>query len=290
MVVSGGAVNSPQLLELSGIGGGALLRRHGIPVLFENEAVGENMQDHLGINYVYRAKTHSLNQVLRPWWGQIAAGVQYLALGRGPLSLSLNQGGAFVKTRPGLDRANIQIYLQAISTFTGKSGTRPLLKPDPFPGFALGLSNCRPTSVGSIHIGTPDPLKPPRIVPNGLSTAHDVQDALEGVKLLRHIAAQPSLAAVIEEELAPGPKAVTDDDLVGDFRQRCGTVYHPMGTCRMGPAPGAAVVDARLRVHGVEALRVVDASAFPAMITGNTNAPSMMIGAKAVDLILADAR
>jgi choline dehydrogenase len=289
IIVAAGAVNSPQLLQLSGIGPAANLRDLGIAVLRDSPAVGNHLQDHIGINYTYRSRVKTLNDQLRPWWGKLVAGFEFLALGRGPLSLSLNQGGGFMRTRPDLDRPNIQLYLQAISTIQAKSGTRPLLTPDPFSGFSLGLSNCKPASRGSIMARSADPFAPPRIAPNALSAASDVQGMLEGVRFLRRLAAQPALRDIIEAELAPGPDVIGDEALIADFRARSGTVYHPVGTCRMGQNPTQAVVDARLRVHGVEGLRVADASVFPSLISGNTNAAVMMVAVRAAAMMLEDA-
>ena len=289
VILSAGAVNTPQLLQLSGIGPAAHLAGLGIAVRHDSPAAGQHLQDHLGINYYYRARIPTLNGQLRPWWGKLWAGLDFLLRQQGPLSLSLNQGGGFVRTRPGLDRPNIQLYLQALTTFGAKSGTRPLLAPDAFPGFALGLSTCRTTSRGSIMALSPDPFAAPRIIANALAAPGDVQDMLEGVKLLRRIAAQPALAEVIETELAPGPAVLSDEALTDDFRQRSGTVYHPVGTARMGPDAAGAVVDARLRVHGVPGLRVADASVFPGIVCGNTNAAVMMVAAKAAAMVLEDA-
>ena len=290
VIVAAGAVNSPQLLQLSGIGPAAHLSALAIAVLHDSPAVGGHLQDHVGINYTYRARVRTLNDALRPWWGKLAAGVDFLLRSRGPLSLSLNQGGGFARTRPDLERPNVQLYLQAISTLQAKSGTRPLLTPDPFSGFSLGLSNCRPISRGTIMARSADPFAPPRIAPNTLVAEADMRDMLEGVKLLRKLAAQPALQEVIAAELAPGPGITSDEALIADFRSRAGTVYHPIGTCRMGPDAAGAAVDARLRVHGVERLRVADASIFPTIISGNTNAAAMMVGAKAAAMILEDAR
>jgi choline dehydrogenase len=183
----------------------------------------------------------------------------------------------------------MQLYFQAFSTVIPKSGERPILDPDPWPGFSIGLSNCRPTSRGSIHISSCDPAAAPRIVPNAYSTHEDVAEMLAAVKFLRVIAAQPALAAVISEEVLPGPSVTSDEDLIADFRRRSGTVYHPVSTCRMGPTGDTAVVDARLRVHGVAGLRVIDASVFPNNISGNTNAAAIVTGWKGADLVLEDA-
>jgi choline dehydrogenase len=287
VILSAGAVGSPQLLQLSGVGPGDLLQRLGITAVLVNANVGRHLQDHVGINYVYRSRVPTLNQELGSWPGRIAAGAKFLLRGQGPLGLSLNQGGGFVRTRPELDRANVQLYFQAISTFEAKSGTRPLTGPDRFPGFAIGLSNCVTTSRGEIMIASPDAFRQPLIRPNSLSTTSDVQDVLDGLHLLRRIAAAPMMAEVIEHELAPGPLVTSDEAMITDFRARCGTVYHPSCTCRMGPDAADSVVDAQLRVHGLEGLRVVDASIFPQLISGNTNAPTMMVASKAADMILA---
>jgi choline dehydrogenase len=289
VILSGGAINSPQLLQLSGIGPAELLKHHGIDVLHANPNVGRHLQDHQGINYTYRMNVPTLNDTLRPWWGKLGAGLQYLLLRRGPLSLSINHGGGFFRTDPSRPRPNMQLYMQAFSTLIPKAGERPILSPDPFSGMSLGLSNCRPTSRGEIMIKSPDPFAPPRIVANAFSTDHDVEEMLEAVKFLRTLAAQPPLKTLIEEELRPGPACKSDDELIADFRQRSGTVYHPCATCRMGPDAGTSVVDPRLRVHGVERLRVIDASAFPAIVSGNLNAPAMMIGWKGSEMVLAHA-
>lgn len=291
VILAAGAVNSPQILQLSGIGPGDVLARCGIAVVHENANVGRHMQDHLGINYNYRVNQPTLNERLSPWWGKLIAGAQYLLTRSGPLSLSINHGGGFFRTSPDLDRPNMQLYYQALSTTSGEVTTeRPLTNPDPFPGVGLGLSTCRPTARGHLEIRSADPWAPPIIHANAFGTDHDVEEMLAAVKFLRVLAAQPGLASVIEEELLPGPGVVTDEALIEDFRLRSGTVYHPSCTCRMGPDAGSAVVDARLRVHGIQGLRVVDASAFPNLIAGNTNAPTMMLARKGAALILEDAR
>jgi len=291
VILAAGAVNSPQLLQRSGIGPGAVLARCGIPVVHENANVGLHMQDHLGINYNYRVNQPTLNERLSPWWGKLIAGAQYLLTRSGPLSLSINHGGGFFRTDPSLDRPNMQLYYQAMSTTSGEVTTeRPLTNPDPFPGVGLGLSTCRPTARGHLAIRSADPHEAPSIHANAFGTDHDVEEMLAAVKFLRVLASQPGLAAVIEEELLPGPAVVTDEALIADFRARSGTVYHPSCTCRMGPDAADTVVDARLRVHGMEGLRVVDASAFPNLNAGNTNAPTMMLARKGAGLILEDAR
>lgn len=285
VVLSAGAVGTPQLLMLSGIGDGEALRALGLPVAVHNPNVGRHLSDHQGINYTWRMRQPTYNEVLRPWWGKALAGARWLATGRGPLALSINHGGGFFRTAPGLNRPNMQLYLQAFSTLIPREGERPVLSPDPFPGMSLGLSNCRPLSRGRITLRSPDPLAPPRIVANALSAEEDVGEMLAGVRMLRRIAAQAPFAEVAAEELRPGPEVQADEDLIRDIRARSGTVYHPSCTARMGPDPAGAVVDARLRVHGVGALRVADASVFPTLPGGNTNAPAILVGWRAGDFL-----
>ncbi|MDM7933097.1 GMC family oxidoreductase N-terminal domain-containing protein [Tabrizicola sp.] len=290
VILAGGAINSPQLLQLSGIGPGGLLQSLGLPVVRDNPNVGDHLSDHQGVNYTWSMNVPTYNDELRPWWGKMRAGMQYLLTRGGPLAKSINHAGGFFRTRPDLDRPNMQLYMQAFSTLIPRDGERPVLNPDPWSGMSIGLSNCRPTSRGHIRLRTADPGTHPVITANAFSTNHDVEEMLAAVKYLRYIAAQPAMARLIKEELRPGPKVVTDEDLIADFRARSGTVYHPSCTCRMGPDAATSVVDARLRVHGVAALRVIDASAFPSIIAGNTNAPAMLMGWKGADLVLADAR
>ncbi len=288
VIVSGGSVNSPQLLQLSGVGPAGLLAGLGIPVVHALENVGRNLQDHQGINYTWKGKVPTLNQILRPWWGKALVGARYLLLRSGPLSMSMNQGGGFFRTDTAQPRPNMQLYFQAFSTVLPKSGERPILSPDPWPGFSIGLSNCRPSSRGEIMIRSADPFEQPRIAPNAYSTDEDVSEMLDAVKFLRRIAAMPALAEIIEEEVLPGPSITSDADLIQDFRKRSGTVYHPVSTCRMGPDATRAVVDPRLRVHGLGTLRVIDASIFPDNIAGNTNAASIMTGWKGAQMVLED--
>ena len=289
VILAGGAINTPQLLQLSGVGPGALLQRLGIGVVLDNPQVGARMQDHHGINYTWRMRVPTLNDALRPWWGKLMAGLQYILTRHGPLSLSVNQGGGFFRSDPSQPRPNMQLYMQAFSTLIPKAGERPLLTPDPFSGLSLGLSNCRPASTGEVMITSSDPVAHPRIRFNAYATGSDIAEMLAAVKYLRVIAAQEPLARLMAEELRPGPQVTRDEDLIDDIRQRSGTVYHQSCTCRMGPDPATSVVDARLRVHGLEGLRVCDASVFPNLIAGNTNAPAMMVGWRGAGIILQDA-
>ena len=290
VILSGGAINSPQLLQLSGIGPGAVLQAAGIAVVRDNPNVGDHLSDHQGLNYTWAMQVPTYNDALRPWWGKLGAGVQYLAGGRGPLAKSINHAGGFFRTSPDLDRPNMQLYMQAFSTLLPKAGERPVLTPDPFSGMSLGLSNCRPTSRGHIRIRSGDPLEHPVITANALSTNHDVEEMLAAVKVLRRIMAAEPMAGLVAEELRPGPGVQTDADLIADLRARSGTVYHPACTCRMGVNAVDSVTDARLRVHGVQGLRVIDAAAFPMLISGNTNAPAMLLGWRGAEMVLEDLR
>ncbi|GIK97303.1 MAG: choline dehydrogenase [Alphaproteobacteria bacterium] len=289
IILSAGAINSPQLLQLSGVGPAELLRRHGIPVRLDSPTVGRNLQDHLGVDFLFRSRRPTLNNELHPWWGKLRHGLRYLALRRGPLALSLNQGGGFVRARDGLVRPNIQLYFSPVSYIKAPPRTRPLMNPDPYPAFLLGYSACRPTSRGYIEIRSPDPEQPPAIHPRYLSTEQDMEDMIDGWRLMRRLAATRTLSEIIEDELAPGAAVQGDDEVIGDIRRRAGSVFHPVGTCTMGPDPACAVVDSRLRLHGMAGLRVVDASIFPCVTSGNTNAPAIMVGEKGADLILQDA-
>src|SRR6056297_3196981 len=288
VILSAGAVNSPQLLQLSGVGPGALLQAKGIEVVQHSAGVGSHLQDHLGIDHLYRSKVPTLNNQLHPWYGKLWHGLRYVLTRRGPLSLGVNQAGGFVRSRPGLDQPNMQLFFSPVSYTKAPPGKRPLMNPDPFPGFLLGAQPTRPTSWGHLEIRSADPADAPAIHPNYMTTEHDIREMLEGVRIMRRFADTPALSRVIAEEIAPGPGVQTDEDLIADCRARAGTVFHPVSTCRMGPDASRDVVDARLRVHGMGGLRVVDASIFPTLTSGNTNAPAIMVGEKGADMILED--
>ena len=290
VIIAGGAIGSPHLLMLSGIGPAAHLRTHGIDIVADAPNVGRNLNDHQGLNYTWRMTVPTYNDILRPWWGKALVGMKSLLTGSGPLAKSINHAGGFFRTSPDLTRPNMQLYFQAFSTLVPRVGERPLLTPDPFSGLSIGLSNCRPTSRGEITLKSADPFVHPRIVANAFSTENDVAEMLAAVKFLRRIAAEGPIRSLIAEELRPGPSVQTDDDLIADFRARSGTVYHPSCTARMGRDAATSVVDPDLRVRGVEGLRVCDASVFPTLIGGNTNAPSILVGWIGAERILKNAR
>ena len=286
VILSAGAVNSPQLLQLSGIGPGQLLQDLGIAVLRDLPAVGENLQDHLTLSHYYKSNVPTLNDQLSPWWGKIMAGLQYLLFRNGVLSLSVNQAGGFVRSNENREHPNLQLYFAALTYTKPTPGERRLMSPDHDSGFLNGFSQLRPTSRGSLGIKTADPFDAPSIRPNYLSTEEDMIEMLEGCRLLRAIANTKPLSALIKEEYIPGPETESDEELIEDIRQRSETVYHPTSTCMMGGDDRQSVVDNKCRVHGVGNLRVVDASVFPTVTSGNTNAPTIMVAEKAADMIL----
>ena len=290
VILSGGAINSPQLLMLSGIGDGAALAQHGVAVQQHLPAVGRNLQDHLAVSYFYKVRTATLNDELHPLLGKAQAALRFAFDRRGPLSLSVNQSGGFVRSGPDAQNVDLQLYFSPVSYTKTPLAARKLLNPDPFSAFLLSFNPCRPTSRGHLELRSSDPLAYPLIQPNYLSTEQDIAEVMAGNRLLRQIASSRPLADMITEELIPGPAVRTEEDQLADFRARADTVYHPTGTCAMGPDPLTSVVDARLRVHGTEGLRVIDASIFPNITSGNTNAPTVMVAEKGAAMVLEDAR
>jgi choline dehydrogenase len=286
VILCAGAVNTPQLLQLSGIGPAALLARHGIPLILDSPAVGQNLQDHLAVSYFYRSTIPTLNDELSRWRGKLKAVACYLGRRRGPLAMSVNQGGGFVRSDPSQPHANLQLYFNPMTFTTAPGPERRLLMPDPFPAFLVSFSPCRPTSRGHLEIRSASPFDAPAIHLNSLATEHDVLEAIAGTRLLRDIAGTAPLHNYVESEFRPGAEIQSDAERLADFRQRAGSVFHLVSTCRMGPDPTSAVVDARLRVHGIEALRIVDSSVFPTITSGNTNAPTIMVGEKGASLLV----
>lgn len=289
IILCAGAVTSPRLLQLSGIGPAALLREKGIEVRQDAPHVGGNLQDHLGINYYFKATEPTLNNQLRPLWGKAAVAARYAMTRRGPLALSVNQCGGFFRSSPESKSPDQQIYFNPVSYTTTPSGTRNIINPDPFPGFIIGFQPSRPTSRGRIDISAADPTAMPSIQPNSLNTENDIEKVILGGRLCKKIMSTHAADQLVKEPISPDIRHMSDADIVRDFRARSGTVYHPVGTCRMGAAPDTSVVDPQLRVHGFLGLRVVDASIFPNITSGNTNAPTIMAAYHAADLILGTA-
>ena len=289
IILSAGAVTSPRLLQLSGIGPAELLKSHGIAPLVDAPHVGGNLQDHLGINYYFRANEPTLNTVLRPFTGKMRAALQYALTRRGPLALSVNQCGGFFRSSPTLPRPDQQLYFNPVTYTTTPNGKRRVVQPDPFPGFIIGFQPTRPTSQGRIDISAADPSAPPCIRPNSLATDEDRAQVVAGGRLCQRLMQSRALMGLVDRAMAPDLRVMDADQILADFRERCGTVFHPVGTCRMGRTAQDSVVDPRLKLHRLQGLRVVDASVFPNLTSGNTNAPTMMLAHRAADLILEDA-
>jgi choline dehydrogenase len=284
VILATGSVGSPQLLELSGIGRPDVLAAHGVPVVHELAGVGENLQDHLQVRTVFKVRgTKTMNERAASLLGRAGMGLEYLLFRRGPLTMAPSQLGAFTMSDETQETPNLEYHVQPLSL--EKFG-EPL---HPFPAFTASVCNLRPDSRGTIHIKSPDFRTGPAIRPNYLSAATDRRIAADAIRLTRRICAARALARFEPEEFKPGPHIHTDEDLAREAGNIATTIFHPVGTCRMGH-DSMAVVDDRLRVHGVGALRVVDASIMPTITSGNTNSPTIMIAEKAADMILADAR
>lgn len=288
VILSAGAIGSPQLLQVSGIGPGALLSGLGIPVICDNVNVGGNLQDHLAATYTFRANEPTLNARLRPFLGKALAALQYAATRKGPLALSVNQCGGFVRSGRTLNRPDQQLYFNPISYKLVKDGDKPRLAIDPFDGFIICAQPARPTSRGRVDIKSADSTDAPAIRPNSLSTPEDRSAVVAGGRLCQKLMGTRALRALVDSSVAPRLEDLDDDGLLADFRARASTVFHPVSTCRMGEDPLTSVVSSRLKVHGIDRLRVVDASAFPNITSGNTNAPTMMLALRGADIIIQD--
>ncbi len=286
VILCAGAVGTPQLLQLSGIGAGPLLHEHGIAPRHELPGVGENLQDHLQIRAVFEVQgVKTLNRSANSWWGKAAMGLEYLLRRSGPLSMAPSQLGAFTRSSPERVWPNLEYHVQPLSL---DAFGQPLHR---FNAFTASVCNLNPTSRGFVRIASKRPQDAPRILAHYLSTDEDRQVAAASLRLTRRIAAMPALARYQPRELRPGVQYRSDEDLArlaGDIGT---TIFHPVGTCRMGRAgePGA-VVDARLRVQGLAGLRVADASAMPTITSGNTNAPTLMIAERAAEWVAQDDR
>jgi choline dehydrogenase len=287
VVVSGGVYGSPQLLQLSGIGPGELLQDLGIETVCDLPAVGKHLQDHFFVRLAYRCtKPVTMNELANSLPRRVVAMARYVLFKSGPLAANGVTAGAFARSDPRLERPDLQFNFTPWS-YAARDRTGAV--PHPFPGFSLSAVHLRPDARGTVHLKSPDPLAPPAIRFNFLQTPYDLQALTAGMRLARAFTRQPALAPYVAEEIVPGPDTNTDAEFASSIRRTASSNLHPVGTCRMGPA-GDTAVDARLRVHSVGRLRVADAAIMPTVPAGNTNAPSIMIGEKAADMILADAR
>ena len=288
VILSAGALNSPHLLYLSGLGPANELQPHGISVLQDMPHVGRHLQDHIGVDFTLAVNRPSLNQKLRPVLGKFLVGLEYLFFKSGPLAMSLNQAGGFVKSDPSLEAPDLQLYFSPLSYSTAPQGKRPLMSPDPYPAVRLGFNPTKPTSEGWISLKSSNPFESPKFVGNYLSTEEDKKVMISGMHLMRKFLKTKAMRDIVEEELSPGSDFNDDKSFMDFARSEGGTVFHQCGTCRMGKDISSSVVDESLKVHGIDGLRVADASIFPRITTGNTNAPSIMVGEKAADIILAE--
>lgn len=283
VIVAGGAFNSPQLLQLSGIGPAGLLGMHGIGVVADMPGVGADLQDHLQIRMQYRCtEPITMNDVINNRRHRYAAALRYILSRKGLLTIGAGYAGAFLRTRPELATPDVQIHFLIFSADTAGAGLHK------FPGFMTSVCQLRPDSRGFVRIKSADPRVPPAIQPRYLTSRLDRDTVVDGLKLMRRIMEQPAMRGYIAEERTPGSHCVSDSDLLAFARATGTTVYHPTSTCRMGSDP-SAVVDARLRVRGFERLRVIDGSIMPTVVSGNTNAAVVMIAEKGADMILEDA-
>ena len=284
VIVAGGAFNSPQLLQLSGLGPASLLQSHGITVVADAPGVGDDLNDHISGRIMLRCKgTITLNDAVRSWTGKLTHGLHYVVTRRGYLAIPAVSAGCFLRAHPASATPDSQC---SISLFSAQTIGGEL---HPFPGVTGNCVLLRPESRGYVRIKSADPRDAPAINPNYLSTQKDCETIVAGVAAMRRIFQAPAIARYIAEEIEPGPRCDDDDELLDFIRRRGSTTYHPVGTCRMGQDQ-KAVVDERLRVRGFGGLRVVDASIMPAVVSGNTNAAAIMIGEKGADMIIEDAK
>lgn len=284
VVMAAGAIQTPQILELSGIGNPDLLQAHGIKVVLAARRVGENYIDHFATRMNWRVRnTNTLNELAQGWRVGLAA-MKYFLTHQGILTLGTGLVHGFVRTRPEVTTPDAQYFFMHASY-----ANAAIRKLDNLPGMTIGVTGMRPTSQGSIHIQSGDPMQGPAIRPNFLDTPEDRQTLIDAMKLARRIVSRPAMKRYIDHEMSPGDRVVTDDEWLHFARENGQTIYHPIGTCRMG-SDKDAVVDVRLRFKGLEGLRIVDASVMPAMVSGNTQAAVMMVAERGADLIREDAR
>jgi choline dehydrogenase-like flavoprotein len=284
VILSAGAIASPQILQLSGIGNGALLQEHGIPVVHHLPGVGENLQDHLQLRPIFKVSgVRTLNEEYRSLLKKGQMAFEYAFFRKGPLTMAPSQLGAFTRSSPDYATPNLQFHIQPLSL--DKFGEDP----HPFPAFTASVCNLRPTSRGSVRLRSGDAADAPSIRPNYLSAEEDQRVAVDALRLVRHVVSMPALQKYRPEEYRPGAQLTSDAELLNGARDVGTTIFHPVGTAKMGiDSDPAAVTDSRLRVRGIEGLRVIDASVMPAITSGNTNSPTLMIADKGAGMILED--
>jgi choline dehydrogenase len=286
VILSAGSIGSPQILQLSGIAAGDMLKSKGIEVVHDLEGVGKNLQDHLQVRMIYKCKRPvSINDMVRNPFKKAMIGLEFIFNRSGILTIGAGQAGGFVKIMPGADKPDMQFHFMTMSADKPGQGLHK------FSAFTSTVCQLRPESRGHIEIKSSDPAEKPGLYPNYLSEEMDCNFFVEALKFGRNVAAQPSLQTYISEEFEPGINVQTDEELLAHTRKKATTVFHPVGTCKMAPeSDRGSVVDERLRVRGIEQLRVIDASIMPTLTSGNTNAPAIMIGEQGADFIKADTR
>jgi choline dehydrogenase len=283
IILSAGAIGSPQIMQLSGMGPGVLLQKLGIPVVKEMMGVGRNLQDHLQIRTIYEVNVATLNEEINSFFRRMMMGMQYVLTRGGPMSMGASQVAIFCKSRPDLELPDIQYHFQPLSA------DKPGIEMHPFSGITMSVCQLRPESKGHIEIVSPDPMVYPAIHPNYLATRTDQQTAIDSLKFTRKLVNTRAMKPFVVREYLPGPSVQTDVELLDCARNIAQTIYHPTSTCKMG-SDETSVVDERLRVIGIKGVRIADASVMPSIVSGNTNAPVIMIAEKASDMILEDCR
>lgn len=286
IILSAGAINSPQLLQVSGIGDPEHLRQIGVETVLENLNVGAHLQDHLFAGYQYKTNQQTLNGELYSLTAKTHQVLRYFLTRGGPLSNSVNQFGGFVRSSSKIETPNIQLYFNPATYTISRQKGGVMIQPDPFSGFTLGFQPTRPTSRGSVKAMSVDISKAPEIKMNPISTNEDINNIVAGGRYISKFVQSNALSSVISGHLSPSPDTMSDAEILEDFRERSSSTFHPCGTCRMGTKILNSVVDGNLKVHGLERLFVVDASVFPSITSGNTNAPTLMVARYACDLIL----
>jgi choline dehydrogenase len=288
VILASGAIHSPHLLMVSGIGPAGDLKQAGVTPMHDLPAVGQYLQDHVAYDIKYRSRVPTLNQQLNNWPRKLLAGMRYMLTGTGVLSTGTTHAGGFLRSANHREAANLQLYFSPLSRDAVPGGPGRMGQPDKYAAFSMSVCNMRPKSRGWLKLAGPDANTAPAIQFNFLSDQADADELVEGVALLRRFAGAPALSEIIEREYIPGPDVSTKREIEQDIRQRCYSIYHPSCTCRMGPDAATSVVDASLKVHGISGLRVADASVMPFVVSGNLNAPSMMIGQRASEIMLGE--
>ena len=285
-ILSGGSIMTPYLLLKSGIGSAEDLKEHNIRVNLDSPHVGKNFQDHLGLDYLYKTFMPTLNKDLSTWGGRIKSVLTYLYNRRGPLSLSLNQGGGYISWDSLDPYPNIQIYFNPLTYSVSYKYKRPLLKTDKFNGFIIGFNSCRPKSLGEVKLKTFKDDYLPSINPNYLSDERDIHDLYSTFDFIRKFSSNKNINKIIKSPVYIDPINASDDELLDHFQSNATTIYHPCGTCRMSKDIGSGVVSDKLKVHGLNNLWIVDASIMPNITSGNINAPVMMLSYLSSKIIL----